>query len=50
MRISLAEEIREISQVAPKDVDPDELQPDHDEDGRDGDHAAATQHYLLELG
>jgi len=48
MRISLAEEIREISQVAPKDFDPDELhfEPEIQND----DQAVATEHYLLELG
>ena len=48
MRISLAEEIREISQVAPKDFDPDELhfEPEIHND----DQTAATDHYLLELG
>ena len=46
MRISLADEIREISQVTPKDFDPDEL---HLEE-RDGDQTAAAEHYLLELG
>ena len=48
MRISLAEEIREISQVAPKDFDPDELhfEPEIQND----DQAAATEHYLLEPG
>lgn len=49
MRISLAEEIREISQVAPKDFDPDEL---HFEPERelDSDQPTATEHYLLDLG
>lgn len=54
MRISLAEEVREISQVAPKEFDPDEV---HFELGDRGDGepsaaaaAAATEHYLLELG
>ncbi|KAF9648879.1 TRAUB-domain-containing protein, partial [Thelephora ganbajun] len=48
MRISLAEEIREISQVAPKDFDPDGL---HSEpEGQDQDNTTATEHYLLELG
>lgn len=48
MRISLAEEIREIAQVAPKDLDPDELHFEQEE--QDKDHNAATEHYLLELG
>lgn len=49
MRISLAEEVREISQVAPKDFDPDEL---HFEPERElgGDQPTATEHYLLDLG
>jgi len=45
MRISLAEEIREISQVTPKDFDPDEFHSEPEEQ-----QAAATEHYLLELG
>lgn len=45
MRISLAEEIREISQVTPKDFDPDEFHSEPEEH-----QAAATEHYLLELG
>lgn len=48
MRISLADEIREISQVAPKDFDPDELH--FEQEGQDKDQPAATEHYLLELG
>lgn len=48
MRISLAEEIREIAQVAPKDLDPDELH--FEQEGQDKDHNVATEHYLLELG
>lgn len=48
MRISLAEEIREISQVAPKDFDPDESRFEPEEQERD--QTAATDHYLLELG
>jgi hypothetical protein len=48
MRISLAEEIREIAQVAPKDLDPDELHFEQQEQDKDND--AATEHYLLELG
>jgi len=44
MRISLAEEIREISKVAPKDFDPDGLDFDNDQT------PAATEHDLLELG
>jgi len=49
MRVSLAEEIREISQVAPKDFDLDDLTFEPD-DRDDDDQAAATEHYLLELG
>lgn len=49
MRISLAEEIREISQVAPKDFDPDELHFEP-EGELDGDQPNATEHYLLDLG
>lgn len=49
MRVSLAEEIREISQVAPKDFDPDELHFVGEDQG-EGQPAAATEHYLLELG
>ncbi|KAF9786508.1 apoptosis-antagonizing transcription factor [Thelephora terrestris] len=48
MRISLAEQIREIAQVAPKDFDPDELHFGQEEQDKDND--AATEHYLLELG
>lgn len=48
MRISLADEIREISQVAPKDFDPDE--PHFEQEGQDNDQPAATEHYLLDLG
>jgi len=48
MRISLAEEIREISEVAPKDLDPDDLH--FEPDDRERDASAATEHYLLELG
>jgi len=49
MRISLAEEIREISKVAPKDFDPDELHFEQ-EDEQDNHHSAAIDHYLLDLG
>jgi hypothetical protein len=48
MRISLAEEIREISQVAPKDFDPDGFHSEPEE--QEKDQTAATEHYLLELG
>jgi hypothetical protein len=48
MRISLADEIREISQVAPKDFDPDDLHLDQEEQCEG--QAAATEHYLLEIG
>lgn len=45
MRISLAEHVREISQVAPRDLDPDEP------DGPQPDQAtAADDDYLLDLG
>lgn len=50
MRISLAEEIREISKVAPKDFDPDEVRFELEDEEEDRDHSAATEHYLLELG
>lgn len=50
MRISLAQELREISQVAPKDFDPDELHLDPEEGQTKDEAAAATEHYLLELG
>ena len=48
MRISLAEEIREISQVAPKDFDPEELHFEKEDTAKS--QTAATEHYLLELG
>lgn len=49
MRLSLAEQIQEISQVAPKDLDPDALHFE-EQDGQGSGQAAATEHYLLELG
>ena len=48
MRISLAEDIREISQVAPKDFDPDELH--FEPDDREIDQSTAPEDYLLDLG
>lgn len=49
MRLSLAEQIQEISQVASKDLDPDALHFE-EQDGQGSGQAAATEHYPLELG